>query len=290
VDSGVQVDLYGTETTSRGMFAVGGGGIVLNRTETGWKKVLQGGPSGNGNSLYAVSVTEDGHRLWFAGSSGELGEMDVRTGDVNDRSSPLDSGDNFKTISVKGDAGEANVYAATASGHLYYNFDNGKQGKWQELTPGSGSNINGASFYGPKEGQIVDGNQEAFRTDDGETYDKFGVPDADETLFDVDAHAKDDTWVAASGGVVYRYNGVQWKRSNLGTDSNMKAIDIERDNSVGYVVGNGGVVFRLTDASKLNWQQESTPVGDNLKGVRSDEDSSLVVAVGASGTILEREQ
>jgi len=85
VDSGVDVGLYGVETTSRGMFAVGGSGIVLNRTENGWKKVLQGGPSGNGNDLYAVSVTGDGHRLWFAGASGELGEMDVRTGSVNDR-------------------------------------------------------------------------------------------------------------------------------------------------------------------------------------------------------------
>lgn len=73
VESGVDVSLYDVTDSAAGFFAVGGGGVVLNRTENGWIKILDGGPTGNGNDLYTCDVTDDEERLWFAGSSGAIG-------------------------------------------------------------------------------------------------------------------------------------------------------------------------------------------------------------------------
>lgn len=73
-ESGVDVTLTGVVDTSTGFFACGHEGIILNRTAPRtWEKVLDGGPTGNGNSLYTCSTTDDGERLWFAGSSGAIG-------------------------------------------------------------------------------------------------------------------------------------------------------------------------------------------------------------------------
>jgi hypothetical protein len=72
--SPVDVTLTGVVDTSAGFFACGHEGIILNRTAPRmWEKVLEGGPTGNGNSLYTCSATDDGERLWFAGSSGAIG-------------------------------------------------------------------------------------------------------------------------------------------------------------------------------------------------------------------------
>jgi hypothetical protein len=50
-----------------GVYAVGGG-LVLERIADGRRTVVDGGPTGNGNTLYAASVTDDGRRLWFVGA------------------------------------------------------------------------------------------------------------------------------------------------------------------------------------------------------------------------------
>lgn len=84
VESGVDSALYCVTNTAAGYFACGGEGIVLNRTESGkWEKILQGGPTGNANSLYACTSTDDGERLWFAGVSGAIGTFVTFTESVD---------------------------------------------------------------------------------------------------------------------------------------------------------------------------------------------------------------
>ena len=83
VESGVDVTLYCVTNTAAGYFACGGEGIVLNRTESGWEKVLQGGPTGNANSLYACDSTDEGERFWFAGASGAIGTFVTFTESVD---------------------------------------------------------------------------------------------------------------------------------------------------------------------------------------------------------------
>jgi len=260
-----------------GAYAVAGGGVILERTAEGWQTVLQGGVGGNGNGLVGASVTDDGERLWAVGMSGAIGEYDVRTGSLTDYSAPNDVTNNFNGVSVRGEAGEANVYIAGDSGKIYNSFDNGET--FAQTTPGSGSEINAIDFYGPRTGNAVDGNQVVFDTDDGSTYDRIGLQDANVNLYGVDADAADDVWVSGGGGMVFRYDGAGWTPTDTG-DADLR--DIEVENGAGYTVGGGGKLYALADGV---WTAQQTPTGANLSAVAL---GPTDIAVGASGVVLER--
>jgi len=281
VESPTGSTLYDVEYARTGAYAVGGGGLVIERTSEGWQKVLDGGPTGNGNDLYGSDVTDDGTRLWFVGSSGAIGEYDVETGNLENRSAPMDVTNNFNDVAVTGEAGDANVYVAGDSGKTYYSFENGEEGTWDYVTPGSGSNINAVDFYGDRTGHIVDGNKSVFATDDGETWGKIGLADANVNFYGVDADAADDVWVSAGGGMVFHWDGAEWTPADTG-DASLRDIEVTDDDADGLTVGGGGAVYGLgTDG----WTAQATPTGENLKGVvRGDPD----IAVGAAGTVIER--
>jgi hypothetical protein len=281
VTSPVGETLHDVEYTSEGAYAVGGGGVVIERTDRGWRKVIDGGPTGNGNNIYGVDVTDDGKRLWFVGASGAIGEYDVETGNLNDHSAPMDVTNNFNDIAVTGDAGSANVYVAGDSGKMYYSFENGATGTWEYVTPGSGSAINAVDFYDDRTGHIVDGNKSVFATGDGSTWSKLGIENANHNFYGVDSDGADDVWVSGGGGIIYHWTGSQWVPEDTG-DAGLRDIEVTDDDAAGLTVGGGGAVYGLADDA---WRQQSTPTGQNLKAVvRGDVD----IAVGAAGTIIER--
>jgi len=272
--------LYDVEYTSAGVYAIGAGGVVLRRGAEGYRKVLDGGPTGNGNSLYGADVTDDGERLWFVGSSGAIGEYDVTTGNLVDHSAPLDVTNNFNDVSVTGEAGEANVYVAGDSGKTYYSFENGASQTWDYVTPGSGSNLNAIDFFGPRAGHSVDGNKTVFQTDDGGTWDTIGLADANVNFYAVDADDFDDVWIAG-GGMIFHYDGAGWTPADTG-DASLRDIEVAAADSAGLAVGGGGAVY---DFDGREWVAQATPTGQNLKAVvRGPTD----VAVGAGGTVVER--
>ena len=264
--------LYDVEMTTGGAYAVGASGYVLERTDDGWGIAASGGPTG---------VTDDGTRLWFVGSSGAIGEYDVRTRDLTSHSAPNDVTNNFNDVAVTGEAGSANVYVAGDSGKIYYSFENGETGTWDAVTPGSGSNVNALDFHGPRSGHAVDGNKTVFVTDDGSTWEKVGIADANNNFYGVDSDGADDVTVVGGGGTVSHWNGSQWVREDTG-DAALR--DVEMDGETGLAVGGGGAVYRR-DAD--GWTQEATPSGSNLKGV-VDVADGVELAVGASATVLER--
>jgi len=281
VESPTGNTLWDVEYTTEGAYAVGGGGVVLERTTEGWRKALDGGPTGNGNSLYGADVTDDGERLWFVGSSGAIGEYDVTTGNLEDHSAPMDVTNNFNDVSVTGEAGEANVYVAGDSGKMYFSFENGEGGSWDYVTPGSGSNINAVDFYDDRKGHIVDGNTTVFSTEDGSTWDKLGIEDADYNFYGVDSDGADDVWVSGGGGSVYHWDGTEWTRADTG-DASLRDVEVTDGDSDGDTVGGGGALYAYDGEA---WNAEETPTGQNLKAVvRGDTDT----AVGAGGTIIER--
>ncbi|WP_459193770.1 WD40/YVTN/BNR-like repeat-containing protein [Halosimplex sp. J119] len=279
VKSPVGGTLSDVEETSAGAYAVGDAGVVLERTAKGWKKILDGGPTGNGNNLYGADVTDDGKRLWFVGSSGSIGEYDVTTGNLNDHSAPMDVTNNFNDVAVTGEAGEANVYVAGDSGKLYYSFENGAGQTWDYVTPGSGSAINAVDFYDDRKGHIVDGNKSVFHTQDGSTWDKVGLADANVNFYGVDSDGADDVWVSGGGGMIFHWDGVEWTPTDTG-DAGLR--DVEVDGDDGLTVGGGGNVY---DRESEEWKPQTTPAGQNLKAVllRSDPE----IAVGSGGAILE---
>ncbi|WP_276271222.1 WD40/YVTN/BNR-like repeat-containing protein [Haloarcula litorea] len=277
VETPIDRDVNDVVYSAAGAYAVAGGGIIVERTDEGWQTVLRGGVGGNGNGLTGASVTDDGERLWVVGKSGAIGEYDVSTGSLNDFSAPNDVTNNFNGVAVTGEAGEANVYVAGDSGKIYYSFDNGET--FDQVTPGSGSEINAIDFYGPRAGHAVDGNQVVFETDDGSSYDRIGLQDANVNLYGVDADGADDVWVAGGGGMVFHYDGAGWTPADTG-DADLR--DVEVDDGAGYTVGGGGKVYALSGGV---WSPQQTPTGANLEAVAI---GPVDVAVGASGVVLEK--
>jgi hypothetical protein len=284
VTSPIDATLYDVESTARNAFAVGGGGRVVERTEKGWEKVVDGGPTGNGNGLYGSDVTDDGNRLWFAGGSGAIGEYDVETGNLEDFSAPNDVTNNFNDIAVTGKAGEANVYVAGDSGSVYYSFENGASGTWNYVAIGQGAAIKAIDFYKDREGYLVNGNGNVFRTRDGTTWNRLGIADADVSLYGIDGNGKNDAWVAGGAGTLFDYepNAQRvWQPTKLG-EPGLRDIEVDNSGDNGYAVGNGGAVFDLASGA---WSRDTTPSGENLRAVVDEKDNDI--AVGASGTIIE---
>nr|WP_135821036.1 twin-arginine translocation signal domain-containing protein [Halostella litorea] len=284
VKSPVDVTLHDVETTARNEFAVGSSGVVVERTDRGWTKVIGDGPASNGRSLYGADVTDDGKRLWFVGSSGGIGEYDVETGTLVDRSAPNDVTNNFRDVAVTGPADDANVYVAGDSGSVYYSFENGASGTWNYVAVGQGAGIRAIDFHGERAGHLINGNAKVFYTEDGTTWNRTGIADADVSLYGIDSDGKEDVWVAAGSGVVYRYRPdaegtPKWFRTSVGEPG---LRDVEVGDGAGYAVGNSGAVFERGDGS---WAREETPTGQGLKSVVRGADNDI--AVGASGAILE---
>ena len=266
----------GDASTDGNAYAVGQEGVILERTERGWEKVADGGVTGDGRNLLSVDVTDDGERLWFAGASGAIGEYDVATGNINDRGEPQDNTNNFKSIAVTGESGEANVYAADGSGSISYSFNNGRSGTYDSAAPGQGGGFPGIDFYDDRSGHVLNTNASVFETDDGTTYVRIGIPDTDNSLYGIDSDGSDDVWAVGGGGSVWRYNGA-WRRTNIG---NLSLRDIEIEDESGYTVGESGRVFEYAAGS---WNEDTTDTGQNLKGLAL---GSPNVAVGASGIAI----
>ncbi|AGB32603.1 hypothetical protein C488_13093 [Natrinema pellirubrum DSM 15624] len=279
VETPVDSTLHDVAYTATNPHAVAGGGLVIERTATGWEVVLQGGPTGNGNDLYGVDTTDDGERLWIVGSSGAIGEYDVTTGNLVDRSAPNDYTANFNDVSVTGPAGEADVYVADDSGSIHYSFDNGKEGTWNYEVPGSGSGLNAIECYADGAGHVIDTNGKVFATDDGVTWNPIGIEDAGVTYYGLDSDAEDDVYVSGGNASVFDYTGSRWIPESLGDAA---LFDIETEAGTGYTVGSGGAVFELEDGE---WVQNTTPVGENLRAVATGD---VDIVVGSSGSLLER--
>ena len=271
--------LHGVESTTNGYYTVGEGGIVLRRGAEGWEKVLDGGPTGNGNSLFGSDTTDYGSALWFVGASGAIGEYNVNAGNLDDHSAPNDNTNNYNDVAVTGKAGEANVYVAGDSGKIYYSFENGESQTWEYVTPGSGSAIKAIDFHDVRSGHAVDTNGRVFETTDGVTWEPIGLQDANVNFYGVDSDGTDDVWVSGGGGMVFHYDGAQWTSADTG-DAGLNDVTVR--SGEGYTVGGGGKLYEYDGAK---WTQVDTPTGENLKAVL---DSETNIAVGAGGTVVER--
>ncbi|WP_049924003.1 sialidase family protein [Halopiger djelfimassiliensis] len=265
--------------TATNAHAVACGGLVIERTDAGWEVVLQGGPTGNGNDLLGADTTDDGERLWIVGASGAVGEYDVTTGNLIDRSAPNDYTANFNDVAVTGTAGDADVYVADDSGSIHYSFDNGAEGTWEYEAPGSGAGLPAIEFYDDRSGHAIDTNGRVFATDDGVTWNPIGIEDADVTFYGLDSDAADDVTVCGGNASIFEYDGSQWTPESLG-DADL--FDVETESGHGYAVGSGGAIFELDSGE---WTVIDTPTGENLQAVAR---GSTDIAVGAGGEVLEK--
>ncbi len=271
--------LHDVVAADAGRFAVGDGGVLTAPGPDGWVTLRDGGPTGNGNDLYGAAVTDDGERVWFVGASGAIGEYDPAAETLVDRSAPMDNTNNYNGVAVTGSAGDADVFVAGDSGKIYYSFENGEDGTWEDVTPGSGSSLLEIDMYGSRSGHAIDTNGRVFTTDDGVTWESIGIEDADVTFHGLDSDAADDVTVSGGNGTVLTYDGADWTPDVFGDTT---LVDVETDGDTGVAVGHGGVVQELTPDDRVVLD---TPTGENLTAVDRGDDT---VVVGASGTILRR--
>lgn len=225
---------------------MGGDGLVIERTDAGWETVLRGGPTGNGNDLYGAATTDDGKRPWFVGASGTIGASDVETGNLEDRSAPNDQTNNFNAVAVTGPAGDADVYVADGSGAIHYSFENGAEGTWDYVVPGSGSSLPAIEFHDARAAHAIDTNGTVFVIEDGTTWEAIGIEDADVTFYGFDSDDADDVTASGGNGSVLVYDGSQWTTESLG-DADIR--DVETAAGADYAVGGGGTFSNSTAAT-----------------------------------------
>jgi len=262
-------------------YAVGDDGVVLERRDGGWRPVTTEGPDGNGSNLHALAAGPDGERVWVAGASGALAELDVATNEFASHRAPDDVTNEFSDVAVRGDV----VYVADTSGHVHVGTDGGRT--WTHETPGSGASIRALSRTANGVA-CVDGNGAVFERADG-TWTREGIEDADHALRAV-AHAGGQLRVA--GGALYLETAAGWDVTNP-SEATLTDLEVSSCGCVHAVGDDGTVVHRpgrgipmgTTVARWLGVWDVTRPVGDDLNAVAVGRPH---VAVGASGTILER--
>lgn len=293
VASPTKKTLYGVVQTANGPFAVGKDGNVLTRIDGTWRTVVDDGPHTRNNSMRTVGVSDDGERIWFAGSSGALGAYDVHTGDKYDYSAPKGKTSTWEGISVAGSIENEVIYAANGSGEvLKGTHDSEGCVVWGEVTkPGSGSTIPALDFRESDTavGHAVDTTSQAYETrDGGDTWEKIGIPDAQVNLYDVISYTADDgtptVYGAGGDGKIYWLDCDcdNWTPLDVGS-ATLQGIDYRNDDKI--ACGAGGNVYEVTD--QMGWESVDSPVSADLNEVAYGDDAPDVI-VGDSGTILER--
>lgn len=257
VESPTDKTLIGVTTTTEGPFAVGTGGNVLTKRDGEWRFAIRDGPATRENTLTCVDVTDDGTRIWFAGSSGALGCYDATEGKKYDYSAPKEKTSTWEAIAVSGNAGSELIRVANGSGEVLP-VTVGEHGcpSWGEVVkPGSGSTIPALDF----------GSEGAYAIDtSGNVFEEGG----DRTESDGDGNNDAD-------------NG--W--TDIGVkNAQVNFFDVLAGDGKLLVTGSGGRVYRY-DRPCENWTPVDAGKGA-LHGIAEDE--STLVVVGASGRVYER--
>ncbi|MFT4903972.1 MAG: hypothetical protein ACI8UR_000520 [Natronomonas sp.] len=287
VETPVTKTLTGVTIAGNGPWAAGGGGKVLERTTDGWVVRLRNGPAAEGNGLTDIDVTDDGRRVWFAGGSGVIGEMDIVDKTLTDYSAPKEKTSTWETLSVTGSADtDETISLLNGSGEELtgYRQSDGSM-EWGEVTkPGGGASIKGSDAYGTDSFMVCDTTSKVYEArDDAETWSEIGVRGGEVGFYGVAAVAEDDANVSGGGGMMYHWDGNRWTGRKIGSNT-IPAVD--RLDELGLAAAGSGYVFRRQTIG--SWERIATPTGNDLLGVALGGEAYPDVAVGSSGTIVEK--
>ncbi|GAA0659120.1 beta propeller repeat protein [Salarchaeum japonicum] len=306
VSSPTEKTLYGVSDTVAGPVAVGKTGNILHRKADGWEVVYNAGPATRSNSLRTAAVTDDGKRVWFAGSSGAMGTYDVETGMKTDYSAPHGMTSTWEAITVTGARDQETVYVANGSGEVLKGTTDSEgclvwtndSDELRLQKPGSGSTIPAidARENGTDTVHAIDTSGNAFETADaGTTWTDVGIPDAQVAFYDTISYKQDGTeyvYVTGGTGKVYRLDCscMRWTPIDLGSKA-LRGID-QVASGEKLIVGSNGVAYEAKAGG--TWESADTGVTATLyeASLKDHYDSpsgtNVDVVVGSGGTILER--
>ena len=290
VENSFEKALYSVVNTVEGPYAIGDGGTVIADRGDGWEVVFDDGPRTRDNQLRGLDVTDDGKRIWFAGSSGALGCYDVVGRRKYDYSNPNEMTSTWEGLAVAGAAGSEKVLVANGSGEILPFTVDGFDENWEPVSkPASkGSNVAALAASPDGVGYAVDTSGNAFKTTVDEGWKDIGIVNAQVKFYDIYAGEQGRVYVAAGDGRIYRYDDSYHDWTPIGVaKKSLRAFDIEKagDRSRMVVIGDSGTIYERTGRDR--WEEIPSPVGARLFDIALGETD---VIVGNSGIILEHPQ
>jgi hypothetical protein len=271
--------VYDVTGAANGPCAVGEGGTVVGRASDGtWGVVVPDGPAARGETLPAVTATDDGRRVWFAGSGGAVGYYDLSNGTRVDHSGPDGMDVTFHALAVVGARGSEKLLLADGNGVVLPGTVAGDELDWdRRTTPADGTAITALAADGDGIGYGVDGNANVWMTTpDG--WERIGLTDVDHSLYA--ATAGESTLVVGGGnGRLYeRTEADQWVPYSVGDDA-VECLDLTgRERLAG---GESGLL-RVWDGER--WHETDWNGTETIHGVLA---GSPHIAVGQNGLVLE---
>ncbi|WP_435147712.1 hypothetical protein [Halobaculum sp. P14] len=301
VESPTEETLYGVVVTAEGPMVSGGDGQVLFRHRGEWVVVLDAGVNAKRDTLFGMDVTDDGRRVWFAGSSGALGAYDLVEGRTIDYSAPGEKTSTWEDVAVAGVRGDERVVAANGSGELLEaEIGDDDAPEWRDVVKAGGGSSIYAVTYGPGGADVsgasddsggrggdaavayaIDTNGKAYaRRDD---WVEIGVDGAQTDFADV-VGTDGRLFVVGGDGLAHRYDRGRdnWTPVRVG-EADLNAVDAAGDDLT--VAADDGRIYER--APVVGWRPQATMTEQNLLDVAVSD--GLDVAVGASGVILERD-
>ncbi|WP_440008581.1 hypothetical protein [Halomicrococcus sp. SG-WS-1] len=285
VESPFEKSIYEVVSTAAGPYAIGDGGTLLANRDGEWEVVLDDGPRTRDNQLRGLAVTDDGERVWFAGSSGALGCYDVESRRKFDYSNPNEMTSTWEGIAVSGQRGSEKVLVANGSGEIKPFTVDGFDENWGVVSKPAkkGSKVAALAASPDGYGYAIDTSGNAFKTTKDDGWEDIGIVNAQVKFYDIYAGKGKRVYVAAGDGRIYRYDDSyhDWTPIGITDKSSLRSFDVHGDQMV--VLGNGGSIFQRSGEER--WEAVHSPTGNTLYDIALGDPD---VAVGASGTILQR--
>ncbi|MFC7142001.1 hypothetical protein ACFQMA_19465 [Halosimplex aquaticum] len=292
LDVGAPVDgtLRDVVVTTAGPHAVGESGAIVARRSDTWETVVSDGPAGQSTGLYGVDVTDDGRRLWVAGSGGAAGAYDPASGEMIDFSGPAGNTSTWTDVAVSGRAGSERIALLNGSGELLAGRAREGTVRWSEVTKPTGGVSGTAVDAVGRTTVVTDSGGGVYghtgpidpTKPDEPGWKTVGIRGVETSLRDLVAVAPDQVEVVTDDGTSYRYDGQSWFRTDV-ADGSLHAIDRRGGNAL-----TAGVDGAIYEVSNHQWERAETPTSNTLHGCAVATDSYADVAVGAGATILER--
>ena len=290
VDTTFRFNLYDAVQTVEGPYAVGGRGTVVTNRGSGWEVVFDDGPTTRQNQLRAIDVTDDGERVWMAGSAGALACYDVEQRRKYDYSYPKEMTSTWEGVAVSGERGREKALVANGNGELLPLTVDGFDVDWGHLEKPADNGENVAALAATPDGVgfAVDASGNAFKTTPTEGWTDIGVVNAQVAFYDIYAGREERVYIAAGDGHIYRYDDPyhRWTPIDVAEDGALRSFDVYDDGDGRKqmtVLGDDGTIYRRVAEDR--WEELPSPTSSRLYGLSL---GAVDVAIGQDGTILER--
>lgn len=277
--------LNGVESAGEVAYCAGDRGVLLERAGPAeWTAVFTAGPNGDDRNVFDLSVTDDGKRVWFAGTAGTLGHYDRISGTVRTHDNPYDVTATFRSVSTCGTAGSETVHVADDDGELVRGEMDGESLTVRGVSiPGDGTALTEVVATGTDQ-FVSDASGTLFHSTDGRHWKRRRLADAPVRA------------IAFDGGNVYEVaeDGTVFEEVSLFDDDapNPRAIDsgvvapteLDAESGVIAVGGGGGQLAVSERGSRFVAADPDTDRA--LYGLEVMADGT-VLGVGTAGAIVE---